>query len=103
MTPRRRRTFQLILREDVTENRSERILKFLVSLLNRHGKTQDCLEERMQNTNKVWWRDVKAKTCRGGVKCKRMVEMSQRLLLRKRKLVLESWTLDRVTGGRQWR
>ena len=26
---------------------------------NRAGRTQDCLEEQMQNANKAWWRDVK--------------------------------------------
>ena len=45
--------------------------------MNRQVKTQDCLEERMQNVNKVWWRDLRiyrSKDVPWRVKCRRLVE-----------------------------
>ena len=82
-----------------TETGSRRIpfedkLKILGFTLNPQGKTQDCLEERMQNANKAWWRDVQIyrnKDVLWRVKYRRMVEhVCSVFLFWKRKLVLES-------------
>ena len=33
--------------------------KILGCTINQAGRMQDSLDEKMQNANKVWWRDVK--------------------------------------------
>ena len=65
-----------------TETGSHRILfeehfTILKSTMNGQGKRQDCFEERMQNANKSWWRDVNIYRCKDvpwRAKCRRMVE-----------------------------
>ena len=63
-----------------TETRRHRIpfeehFTILGFSLIRQGKTQHCLEERMQNANKAWWRDVKIYRSKdGAVERQEMVE-----------------------------
>ena len=51
--------------------------KVLGFTLNRQGKTQDSLEERIENANEAWWRDAtfyRSKDIPWRVKCRRMVK-----------------------------
>ena len=64
------------------QNRTTQILylrnfKILGCTMIRQGKTHECLEERMQTANKVWWKDVKSCRRKGvpwRVKCRSMVD-----------------------------
>ena len=55
----------------------EEHFKILGFSFNQAEKTQDSLEERKQNANKAWWRDVKlyrSEAVPWRVKCRRRVE-----------------------------
>ena len=69
--------------------------KILGYSFNQAGKTQDCLEERMQQTNKAWWvegcEDLQKQGCAvEGAVWENGGACPQCILLWKRKLVLKS-------------
>ena len=94
MTPRRRRTIQLTPRQDVTDS---------LCTMNRQGKTYEGLEERMQSSNKAWWKDAKNYRCKDvpwRVKCRMMVEQVHSVFF----LGCEnwSWTQRAFDGIKGW-
>ena len=68
--------------------------KILDYSFNQAGKTQDCVEERMQNANKAWWRSAmicRSKDVPWRVKCRSICgTRPQCILLWEREPVLES-------------
>ena len=82
----------------------EKSFKILGYSCDQAGKTQDCLEERMQNANKAWWRDAKiyrGKDVPWRVKFRRMVELvHSEFCCGTETCFWSQATLDRIKGWR---
>ena len=89
-------TYASEMTEDITictrtgrhRNPFERSFRIFGLHLNQADKTQSCLEERMQDASKAWWRyqDLQKQRCTvEKKKCRRMVEHVCSFLLWKRK------------------